>query len=89
MKRQRDSLLVVLWIAIAYVLVLVLIIFNVEPQTFHSFFDGGLLGNGIAYNRETWRYLSSVHGRANKHSAWFPIIEYVNQFLFLKMLTSS
>jgi voltage-gated potassium channel len=39
LKRQRDSLLVVLWLAVAYVLVSALIIFNVEPQTFHSFFD--------------------------------------------------
>lgn len=39
LKRQRDSLLVVLWLAIAYVLVSALIIFNVEPQTFDSFFD--------------------------------------------------
>ena len=39
LKRQRDSLLVVLWLAIAYVLVSALIIFNVEPETFASFFD--------------------------------------------------
>lgn len=39
LKRQRDSLLVVLWLSIAYVLVSALIIFNVEPQTFDSFFD--------------------------------------------------
>ncbi len=39
LKKQRDSLLVVLWLAVAYVLVSALIIFNVEPQTFHSFFD--------------------------------------------------
>lgn len=39
LKRQRDSLLVVLWLAVAYVLVSALIIFNVEPQTFHTFFD--------------------------------------------------
>ncbi len=39
LKRQRDSLLVVLWLVIAYVLVSALIIFNVEPQTFDSFFD--------------------------------------------------
>lgn len=39
LKRQKDSLLVVLWLAIAYVLVSALIIFNVEPQTFDSFFD--------------------------------------------------
>ncbi|RHA51986.1 ion transporter [Eubacterium ventriosum] len=39
LKRQKDSLLVVLWLAVAYVLVSALVIFNVEPQTFDSFFD--------------------------------------------------
>lgn len=39
LKRQRDSLLVVLWLAIAYVLISALVVFNVEPQTFDSFFD--------------------------------------------------
>lgn len=39
LKRQKDSLLVVLWLALAYVLVSALVIFNVEPQTFDSFFD--------------------------------------------------
>lgn len=32
-------MLVVLWLAVAYVLVSALVIFNVEPQTFDSFFD--------------------------------------------------
>lgn len=39
LKRQRDSLLVVLWLAVAYVLVSALVVFNVEPQTFSTFFD--------------------------------------------------
>lgn len=39
LKRQKDSLLVVLWLALAYVLVSALVIFNAEPQTFDSFFD--------------------------------------------------
>ena len=37
MKRQKDSLIVVLWFAIAYVLVSALVIFNVEPNTFDTF----------------------------------------------------
>lgn len=39
LKRQKDSLFVVLWLAVAYVLISALVIFNVEPQTFDSFFD--------------------------------------------------
>lgn len=39
LKRQRDSLFVVLWLAVAYILVSALVVFNVEPQTFDSFFD--------------------------------------------------
>lgn len=39
LKRQKDSLLVVLWLAVVYVLVSALVIFNVEPQTFDNFFD--------------------------------------------------
>lgn len=39
LKRQKDSLMIVLWLAIGYVLISALVIFNVEPQTFDSFFD--------------------------------------------------
>ena len=39
MKRQKDSLMVVLWFAVAYVLISALVIFNVEPQTFDSYFS--------------------------------------------------
>ena len=39
LKRQKDSLLVVLGLALGYVMVSALIIFNVEPQTFDTFFD--------------------------------------------------
>lgn len=39
LQSQRDSLLMVCWIAGAYILISALIILNVEPQTFDSFFD--------------------------------------------------
>lgn len=38
-KRQKDALLIVCWIAIAYIIISALIILNVEPQSFGSFFD--------------------------------------------------
>ena len=39
LKESRDSLLAVGYLAVGYILVSSLIIFNVEPQTFPSFFD--------------------------------------------------
>lgn len=38
-KKQKDSLSVVLFLAIGYVFASALVIFNVEPDTFPSFFD--------------------------------------------------
>lgn len=38
-NRQKDSLIAVCWIAIAYVLISALLIFNVEPDSFGDFFD--------------------------------------------------
>lgn len=38
-KKQKNALIVVGCLAIGYVLVAALIIFNVEPETFNSFFD--------------------------------------------------
>lgn len=38
-KEQKDSLMVVCWLAVGYVLVTALVIFNVESDTFSSFFD--------------------------------------------------
>ena len=38
-KKQKDSLTIVGWLAITYVLISALIIFNVEPDTFDTFFD--------------------------------------------------
>lgn len=38
-KKQKDSLMVVLWLAVGYIIISALVIFNVEPQTFNSFFD--------------------------------------------------
>lgn len=38
-EKQRDKLLVVCSFAIAYIIVCALIIFNVEPDTFDTFFD--------------------------------------------------
>lgn len=38
-KKQKDSLTIVGWLAVTYVLISALIIFNVEPDTFDTFFD--------------------------------------------------
>lgn len=38
-KKQKDSLMVVCWLAAAYILITALIIFNVEPDTFPNFFS--------------------------------------------------
>lgn len=38
-RKQKDSLMVVLGIAILYILISALVILNVEPETFDSFFD--------------------------------------------------
>lgn len=37
--RQKDSLVAVCWLAIGYVLISALLIFNVEPDSFSDFFD--------------------------------------------------
>ena len=39
MKRERQPLLAVVWLAGGYVLLSALIMFQVEPYSFHSFFD--------------------------------------------------
>lgn len=38
-KKQRDSLYAVITLAFAYIIIAALIIFNVEPDSFNSFFD--------------------------------------------------
>lgn len=38
-KKQKDSLIIVCCLAIGYILISALIIFNVEPETFEHFFD--------------------------------------------------
>jgi voltage-gated potassium channel len=38
-KRQKESLLAVVTLAIAYIIISALIIFNVEPDSFDTFFD--------------------------------------------------
>ena len=38
-KDTKDSLLVIVTLAIAYIFVSALVVFNVEPQTFDDFFD--------------------------------------------------
>ncbi len=37
--KQKDSLLVVCWLALGYIIASALIVFNVEPDTFPTFFD--------------------------------------------------
>ena len=38
-KKQKDALIAVCVMAISYILIVALIIFNVEPDTFYTFFD--------------------------------------------------
>ena len=38
-EKQREALLAVLCLAVGYILVSALVIFNVEPETFNTFFD--------------------------------------------------
>lgn len=38
-RKQRDALITVLTLALAYIVISALIVFNVEPQTFNDFFD--------------------------------------------------
>lgn len=38
-RKQRDSLLTVCALAVAYILISALVVFNVEPQTFNSFYE--------------------------------------------------
>lgn len=38
-KKQKDSLFAVCVLAIGYIIIIALIMFNVEPETFNSFFD--------------------------------------------------
>ena len=38
-KRQKDSLTIVAFLAMGYIFVTALVMFNIEPDTFNSFFD--------------------------------------------------
>ena len=38
-EKQKDSLMIVVWFAAGYILISALLVFNVEPETFESFFD--------------------------------------------------
>lgn len=38
-RRQKDSLMAVVWLALVYILISSLVVFNVEPETFETFFD--------------------------------------------------
>lgn len=38
-KKQKDSLIVVCWLAVGYVIISALVMFNAEPETFGNFFD--------------------------------------------------
>lgn len=38
-KKQKDSLIVVCWFAVAYVIISALVMFNAEPETFETMYD--------------------------------------------------
>lgn len=39
LKKQRASLVAVVWLALGYIFISALVIFNVEPETFPTIFD--------------------------------------------------
>lgn len=38
-NKEKDSLIAVIWIAFGYIIITALLVFNIEPQTFDTFFD--------------------------------------------------
>lgn len=57
-KNSKDALITVLYLAIGYIIVYALVIFNVEPDSFHTFFDA-------------MRHLSSNNIRQNDYHGFF------------------
>ena len=38
-ERQKESLVMVIWFAIGYIIISALLVFNIEPETFDTFFE--------------------------------------------------
>ncbi len=72
-KRQRRALLCVGSLAVAYILISALVIFNVEPDSFRYVLFRDLLGHRLTHNRWIWRYLSDHHSRAHCDHDFRPI----------------
>ena len=39
LRRQKDAFIICCWIAVGYVFLAATVVYNVEPETFNSFFD--------------------------------------------------
>ena len=48
-KNSKDALITVLYLAIGYIIVCALVIFNVEPDSFHTFFDAIYWATTVGY----------------------------------------
>lgn len=58
-KRQRDSLAIVAMLAVGYIIITSLIMFNVEPETYNNFFDA-IYWATVSLTTVIWRYLCSI-----------------------------
>ena len=74
-RKQKAALLAVLTLAIAYILISALVIYNVEPDSFDTFFSCRLLGNSITHNYGIWRHLSSKYDGEISHDDFCPSLE--------------
>ena len=76
-EKQREALLAVLCLAIGYILVSALVIFNVEPETFDTFFDAvywavvslTTVGYGDLYPSSDNRHAFLAHGSRRRRLA--------------------
>lgn len=70
-KNSKKALIAVLYLAIGYIFVCALIIFNVEPDSFNTFFDAIYWATISHYNRWLWRYLSYNNFGKNNYNGFF------------------
>ena len=71
LRSSKEQLLAVCALAGGYILISALIIFNVEPDSFGSFFDAVYWANGFFDNSWLWRYLSGFYNGKNYHHVFF------------------
>lgn len=71
LKTSKNSLIAVCVLAIGYILISALVIFNVEPDSFQTFFVCNLLGDDIAHNGWLRGYLSGFNHWQNCYYGFF------------------